>query len=68
MSGTLGITPIRQVGALAVARLGRSVGGRIATTRHRGGLATHVAVPVAIAFTALVAWATVAMASDWVIR
>ena len=69
MSGTLGTAPIREIrdiGVVGVTRLVSSVRGRLRTVRHRGGLAVHVAVPVAVLVTAAVVWATVAAASTWV--
>jgi hypothetical protein len=66
MSGTLGVSPIREVGVVGVSRLARSVRVRIGIVRRRGGLAAPAAVPLAIAVTTGVVWATVAMASAWV--
>ncbi len=66
MSGTLGISPIREVGVVGVLRVARSVRWRIGKIHRRGGLTSQVAVPVAVALTTAVVWVTVAGASSWV--
>ena len=71
MSGTSGTVPIgireiRGLGAVGVTRLVTAFLGRLRTIGRRGGLAVHVAVPVAVVVTAAVVWATVAAASAWV--
>ena len=66
MSGTLGTVPIREIGVVGISRLVAVVRNGLRTVRHRGGLAVHVAVPVAVLVTAAVVWATVAAASTWV--
>ena len=66
MSGTMGISPIREVGVVGVLRVARSVRWRVRNLRRRGGLTTPVAVPVAFALTTAVVWATVVGASSWI--
>ena len=66
MSGTLGIAPIREVGVVGALRLARTVRVRIGVVHRRGGLAIPVAVPLAVAVTTGIVWATVAAASAWV--
>ncbi len=65
MSGTLGISPIREVGVVGLLRVARTVRWRVGTLRRRGGLTTPVAVPVAIVLTTAVVWITVVGASSW---
>ena len=66
MSGTLGVSPIREGGVVVVSRLVRSVPGYVGTLRRRGGLTVPVAVPVAIAVTVTVVWMTVTLAGIWI--
>lgn len=66
MSGTLGISPIREVGVVGVMRAARFLRGRVETLRRRGGLTLPLAVPVAVAVTGAVVWVTVTLASSWV--
>ena len=66
MSGTLGITPIREVGVVGVLRVARSIRVRVGVVHRRGGLAAPVAVPLAIVVTTGVVWMTVIAASGWV--
>jgi hypothetical protein len=66
MSGTLGISPIREVGVVGVMRAARFLRGRVEMLRRRGGLTPPLAVPVAVAVTGAVVWATVTLASSWV--
>jgi hypothetical protein len=65
MSGTLGIAPIRTAGVEGIHRLVSSLKVRLAIVARRGGLATPLAVAVAIVVTASVTWVTVAAASGW---
>ncbi len=65
MSGTLGIAPIRTAGAEGIHRLVHSVRVRRMAVARRGGLATPLAVVVAIVVTASVVWATVTLAGGW---
>jgi hypothetical protein len=65
MSGTLGIAPIRTAGVEGVHRLVHSLRVRRTAVARRGGLATPVAVVVAIVVTVTVVWATVTVASGW---
>lgn len=65
MSGT-GTVPIRDIGVVGVSRLVAAVRKRLRTIGQRGGLAVHVAVPVAVVVTVAVVWATVAVARQWV--
>ena len=61
MSGTLGISPIREVGVVGVMRAARFLRGRLETLRRRGGLTLPLAVPVAVAVTGAVVWVTVTL-------
>lgn len=75
MSGTLRTTASR--GAAVVAVIGllhavqsaqRRLRREFDVVRRRGGLTVAVAVPVAVSVTAVVVWATTAVAGSWLTR
>lgn len=66
-TGTVGITAISHV--VSVGRLRRArhqLGAALRLVRDSGGLATPIAVPLALAITAIVTWSVIVVASTWV--
>ncbi len=64
MSGTLGIAPIRTAGLDGIHRAVQALAVRHGALRRRGGLSTRWGVPAAVLLTAIVALATVSVASS----
>jgi hypothetical protein len=69
MSGTVGIVPSRLAGAVSAIRRRRTqVAAQVRQVRSQGGLPVPVAVPLALAITASIAWAVTGIAGMWIQR